>query len=101
MKLWLDDTRPAPNGWTRAKTAVEAISLLETGGIREVSLDYDLGPASLYGTGLEVAIFIEQGARDGSVKKLRWVIHSETPDGAYQMEIALYSADRCWSKSVL
>lgn len=30
MKLWLDDERPAPEGWVWAKTANEAIHLLES-----------------------------------------------------------------------
>lgn len=43
MKLYLDDVRPCPPGWTLAKTAREAIELLEEGGdIVEVSLDHDL-----------------------------------------------------------
>ena len=96
MKLWLDDTRPEPSGWTRAKTALEAISLLKTGIIIEVSLDYDLGTASLYGTGLEVAEFIEDGAQDGTLRKIKWAVHSLTPDGVYQIETSLYSADRYW-----
>ena len=69
----------------------------EIGGIEEISLDYDLGSVSLYGTGLDVALFIERGARDGSLSKVMWSVHSLTPDGVYRMEIALYSADRYWS----
>ena len=98
MKLWLDDTRPEPSGWTRAKTALEAISLLETDVVEEISLDYDLGSACLYGTGLGVALFIEKGAREGWLSRIKWAIHSLTPDGVYQTETALYSADRWWAK---
>jgi hypothetical protein len=97
VKLWLDDTRPAPNGWSWAKTASEAISLLKMEKIEEISLDYDLGSASLYGTGYDVALFIEEGARSGSLEKMKWAIHSETPDGVYRMETALFSADRYWA----
>lgn len=96
MKLWLDDTRPAPSGWNRAKTALEAISLLKTGTVKEISLDYDLGSAKLCGTGLDVAEFIEMGAQDMTLPRIKWIVHSLTPDGAYQMEVALYSADRWW-----
>lgn len=42
MKLWLDDLRPAPEGWTRAKTVGEAIRLLESGDVTEASLDHDV-----------------------------------------------------------
>ncbi len=30
-RLWVDDLRPAPDGWTWAKSSSEAIALLEAG----------------------------------------------------------------------
>lgn len=41
--LWVDDLRPAPHGWLWAKTSTEAIRLLSTHSIVEMSLDHDLG----------------------------------------------------------
>ena len=44
IRLWLDDVRPMPpsfNYW--AKTAKEAIEILKTGRVVEISLDHDLG----------------------------------------------------------
>lgn len=46
MKLWLDDCRAAPDGWTRATTVDEAIHLVERNVIEEMSLDHDLGLAT-------------------------------------------------------
>lgn len=43
MKLWIDDLRPAPEGWLWAKTPAEALGYLTTGNISEVSFDHDLG----------------------------------------------------------
>jgi hypothetical protein len=43
MRLWLDDIRPASEGWTWVKTAQEAIDFLKTGEVTEASLDHDLG----------------------------------------------------------
>jgi hypothetical protein len=45
MKLWIDDLRPAPGGWTWAKTSAEALEVLLGEGvdISEMSLDHDLG----------------------------------------------------------
>lgn len=43
MKLWFDDVRPAPPGWTWAKTVLEAIQHLETGEVQRASLDHDIG----------------------------------------------------------
>jgi len=42
MKLWLDDRRPAPEGWTWARTALNAFRILAATEVDEVSLDYDL-----------------------------------------------------------
>ena len=49
MKLWIDDVRPAPDGWVWAKTSGEALSHIHTGVVREVSFDNDLGPGMLEG----------------------------------------------------
>lgn len=43
MKLWLDDIRPAPEGWFWVKTDGEAREMLLTGEVVEASLDHDLG----------------------------------------------------------
>lgn len=42
-KLWLDDVRPAPEGWTWCKNIEDAKALLLTGTVVEASLDHDLG----------------------------------------------------------
>lgn len=43
MKLYLDDVRNAPDDWIVARTAHEAIQLLEQNIFEVVSLDHDLG----------------------------------------------------------
>lgn len=43
MKLWLDDVRPAPEGWVWARTNEDAKRHLLTGEVEECSLDHDLG----------------------------------------------------------
>jgi hypothetical protein len=43
MNLWLDDCRPAPEGWVKASTMAEAIELAEKNVIEAMSLDHDLG----------------------------------------------------------
>jgi len=42
-RLWLDDVRSAPEGWTHVRSVNEAIRLLQTGTVIEASLDHDLG----------------------------------------------------------
>ena len=43
VKIFLDDLRPAPEGWTPARWPDEVIRLLESGVVTELSLDHDLG----------------------------------------------------------
>jgi hypothetical protein len=43
LRIWLDDSRPAPPGWLRVTTVASARRLLEAGLVTELSLDYDLG----------------------------------------------------------
>ena len=57
MRVWLDDDlvhRQAPEGWIQATTVPEVIELLDTGGVVELSLDYDLGDDRLHGRGIDV-----------------------------------------------
>lgn len=42
IRLWVDDIRKEPEGWVRAKTVTEAIRILDTQDIVEVSLDHDI-----------------------------------------------------------
>ena len=53
MKVWLDDVREAPEGWIHIRTPEEAIDLLRSGAVEEISLDHDLG------------IFTEEGEATG------------------------------------
>lgn len=44
MKVWVDDLRPAPQGWVWVTTSTAAIELLSQGrDIEVMSLDHDLG----------------------------------------------------------
>lgn len=43
MRLWLDDIRPAPDGWVHARSVRAAVTHLATGQVTEISLDHDLG----------------------------------------------------------
>ena len=42
VKLWVDELRPAPNGWVWAKTITDAIRYLDHEDIEGVSIDYDI-----------------------------------------------------------
>ena len=96
MKLWLDDLRLPPQGWHWVKSAKEAIIILKSGVVKEISLDHDLGDDLAMGTGYDVAVAIEQGAFSGVLAPLIWSIHSANPVGIQKMRQALYNADRFW-----
>lgn len=59
MKVYLDDERQAPDGWVRVFWPDEVIALLQTGAVRELSLDHDLGDDER-GTGYDVVLWIEE-----------------------------------------
>jgi hypothetical protein len=61
IRLWLDDDlveRRAPEGWTQVTTAWDAIELLRTGRVVELSLDHDLSDDQRFGRGGDVIDFI-------------------------------------------
>lgn len=45
MKVFLDDCREAPDGWTLVHSALECITLLRSFSVDYLSLDHDLGDA--------------------------------------------------------
>ena len=59
MRVYLDDEREAPAGWHRVYWPEEAIALLSTGNVVEISLDHDLGDDER-GTGYDVIVWIEE-----------------------------------------
>jgi len=91
MKIYLDDLRPIPEGYIGCRTADEAITLLNTGKVIEISFDHDLGTDS---TGYDVACFLEKQVILGTIKLPEWHIHSANPVGRKRIEMAMKSAER-------
>ena len=79
VRLWLDDTRPTPEGWIGAATVEEAIEVLETGRVVEASLDYDLGFGQRYGHALC------RWMAEENVWPSTLTVHSSNPPGARLM----------------
>lgn len=107
MRLWLDDARPAPEGFdTVVSTAKDAIAAIKSGKVTYCSLDHDLSYVppdptvynGIEGTGYEVASFIEEAAYYGTLPRLKWTVHSANPAGAARMVQALRAADRYWDQ---
>lgn len=82
MRIWLDDTRDAPEGWTLATTIEQVIELLSTrGDITDLSLDYDLPETDPGHVGLEVLVALYEA--DAGYPTLH--VHSANAYGAAQM----------------
>lgn len=96
MKLFLDDERIAPDGWTQVRWPDEAIKLLQTGVVTHLSLDHDLGD-DLRGTGYDVLLWIEQeSALRGFIPPARMEVHSANPAGRKRMLSAIEAiTNRC------
>lgn len=93
MKVFLDDLRPAPPGWTRAYWPDEVIGLLESGRVSALSLDHDLGDDSR-GTGYDVLLWIERAVALHGFQPPTLFIHSANPVAAQRMAQAVSAIDR-------
>lgn len=94
MKVYLDDERRAPEGWRRVETAAEAIALLESGEVRELSLDHDLGDDA-QGTGYDVVLWIEQAVALRGFVPPRIHVHTANVSARRKMEQGVAAIVRC------
>jgi len=88
MKVYLDDIRPCPEGWVLARSYEEAVELLKTGLVTEISLDHDLGeyyPGVVARSGYNVACWIEEAVYAGLISCPGMYCHS----GARMIEQAI------------
>ena len=97
MKLWLDDIREMPKDFDIwAKTANEAIAILDLGKITHISFDHDLGDKSVFEgeelTGNDVAFWIEEAAFYKAIPQLTFAVHSANPVGAKNIEATMKQA---------
>lgn len=94
MKIYLDDQRPAPNGWVRCYWPEEVIALLAKKNVTEVSLDHDLGDwtSTSERTGHDVLVWLECEVHDGGYQNRPFPkvhIHTANPVAKNQMTAAL------------
>jgi hypothetical protein len=106
VKLWLDDVRPPPAGWTWVTTVEAAKHLLATVEVTEASLDHDLGICAdcLARNAPGVATLHCDHVPDGYAL-VRWLVrtghwpatkprvHSQNPHGAARMRDVI---ERYW-----
>ena len=93
MKVYLDDERVAPDGWIQARWPEDAISLLESGEVTELSLDHDLGDDD-HGTGYEVIIWIEHAVATRGFQPPKIKVHSANTSARSKMESGISSINR-------
>ncbi len=84
MRIYLDDERPTPAGWVRVYWPDEAIALLETGKVDEISLDHDLGDDAR-GTGHDVVLWVEEAVALRGFRPPKMVVHSANSSARQKM----------------
>jgi hypothetical protein len=92
MKVFLDDVRPAPDGWVLVRWPAEVIALLETGEVEELSLDHDLGDE--HRTGYDVLVWIEEAVALRGFQPPVIAVHSANAVGRQRMAAAIESIQR-------
>ena len=90
MKVYLDDERETPDGWVRVYWPDEAIELLKTGDVVEISLDHDLGNDEK-GTGYDVVLWLEEAVITRNFKPPLIKIHSANSSAREKMELGIQS----------
>ena len=93
MKVFLDDERPAPDGWVLARWPEELIRYLEAGTVEAVSLDHDLGDDER-GTGYDVLLWIEEAVATRGFRPPEMAVHSANTSARVKMEAAMHSISR-------
>ena len=91
MKLWIDDTRPAPEGYIWCRTVVEAKSTIDSlefekavkwsDGVTLIDIDHDAGDYAKYGGDyIKLLEWLELTRRNYPIR-----IHSMNPGGVANM----------------
>ena len=93
MKVYLDDERATPPGWTRTYWPEETIALLQTGQVTDVSLDHDLGDDD-HGTGYTVLLWLEEQVVMNGMTPPNLQVHSANSSARLKMEAAIASIYR-------
>jgi hypothetical protein len=92
MKVYLDDERETPEGWHRVYWPDEAIELLKTGQVEEISLDHDLGDDER-GTGYDVVLWIEEAVYTSDFMPPKIKVHSANSSARQKMELGIWNIE--------
>ena len=104
MKIFLDDERKPPEGWTLVRWPEEAIELLQTGEVEEISLDHDLADPLAIGqgycpsikerTGYDVLLWIEEQVATSDYIPPKIIIHTANSSARSKMVAALKNIEK-------
>lgn len=95
MKVYLDDERVPPYGWRLVKTPKEAIDLLKTGNVTDLSLDHDLGGDDTIGTGYDVLLWLEEQVYLNNFRPPKVIkVHSANVSARTKMEMAIKNINK-------
>jgi hypothetical protein len=106
VRVWLDDRRPPypdPDSWIWVRTPAEAIELLETGEVSELSLDHDLGlvEGDRELTGYDVVAWMERAVATRGFEPPRTIrVHSSNAPAAARMEHGIEAIRHLAERSV-
>jgi len=98
IRLYVDDIRRCPDGWTLARTNTQAIQFLHSQNVMEISIDHDICfyhrqgriIATVDETFRPVAYYIAAMMPEVRPKKI--TLHSANPHGAQAMKMILNDA---------
>lgn len=99
MKIYLDDERQTPEGWSRTITAFGTIMQLKLGFLRgyeevtHLSLDHDLGKPK-HGTGYDVLLWIEEQVALHGYIPPEIYIHTANEGARVKMTLAVQQIKR-------
>ena len=93
MKVYLDDERSTPEGWTRVYWPDEAVALHAAGEVAEISLDHDLGDDKR-GTGYDVILWIEEAVALRGFSPPIIFVHSANSSAREKMEAGIAAIRR-------
>jgi len=92
MKLYLDDVRTPPEGWTLVSNVKDMMFLTETEKPTHISLDHDLGDTDPDHTGYYFMLWLEREVFCGKYTKENFTVitfHTDNPVGRQNMKRSL------------
>lgn len=96
IKLFLDDVRPAPEGWMLVTNVEDAKLVLMKYRVTHLSLDHDLGENVQ--SGYDLVKWIEERYFVQDIRPPEMTIHSANPVGRQNMQRAINAMVRLAGK---